>query len=129
MSTITRLHPAKRYSEASVHNGTVYLTGQVADGATQDIGGQTAQVLAAIDRLLADAGSDKKKILMAQIFLADMADYAGMNAVWDAWVVPAPCPHGRPCRLVWPNRSGASRWSSPRRSSRIAVAPRGFTSL
>ena len=86
MSTITRLHPAKRYSEASVHNGTVYLTGQVADDATQDISGQTAQVLAAIDRLLADAGSDKTKILMAQIFLADMADYAGMNAVWDAWV-------------------------------------------
>ena len=92
MSTIVRLHPAKRYSEASVHNGIVYLTGQVADGATQDIGGQTAQVLAAIDRLLADAGSDKKKILMAQIFLADMADYAGMNATWDAWVAPGALP-------------------------------------
>ena len=92
MSTITRLHPAKRYSEASVHNGTVYLTGQVADDATQDISGQTAQVLAAIDRLLADAGSDKKKILMAQIFLADMADYAGMNATWDAWVAPGALP-------------------------------------
>ena len=86
MSTIARLHPAKRYSEASVHNGTVYLTGQVADDATQDIAGQTAQVLAAIDRLLADAGSDKTKILMAQIFLADMADYDGMNAAWDAWI-------------------------------------------
>jgi len=92
MSTIVRLHPAKRYSEASVHNGTVYLTGQVADDATQDISGQTAQVLAAIDRLLADAGSDKKKILMAQIFLADMADYAGMNATWDAWVAPGALP-------------------------------------
>ena len=92
MSTITRLHPAKRYSEASVHNGTVYLTGQVADDPTQDIGGQTAQVLAAIDRLLADAGSDKKKILMAQIFLADMADYAGMNAAWDAWVATGALP-------------------------------------
>ena len=91
MSTIARFHPAKRYSEASVHNGTVYLTGQVADDATQDIGGQTAQVLAAIDRLLADAGSDKTKILMAQIFLADMADYAGMNA-WDAWVAPGALP-------------------------------------
>ena len=92
MATIARLHPAKRYSEASVHNGTVYLTGQVADDATQDIGGQTAQVLAAIDRLLVDAGSDKTKILMAQIFLADMADYAGMNAAWDAWVAPGALP-------------------------------------
>jgi enamine deaminase RidA (YjgF/YER057c/UK114 family) len=88
MATVTRLHPAKRYSEASVHNGTIYLTGQVADDATQDITGQTSQVLATIDRLLAEAGSDKTKILMAQIFLADMADYAGMNAVWDAWVSP-----------------------------------------
>ena len=92
MSTIARFHPAKRYSEASVHNGTVYLTGQVADDATQDISGQTAQVLAAIDRLLADVGSDKKKLLMAQIFLADMADYAGMNAAWEAWVAPGALP-------------------------------------
>ena len=75
-------------SEAAVHNGTVYLAGQVADDASADIQGQTAQVLAAVDALLARVGSDKSKILMAQIFLADLADFAGMNQVWDAWVVP-----------------------------------------
>ncbi len=96
MSTIKRLHPSSRYSEASIHNGTVYLAGQVADDATQNIGGQTRQVLAAIDRLLAEAGSDKSRILMAQIFIADLADFNGMNAVWDAWV-PA---EGKPCRAT-----------------------------
>lgn len=79
-------------SEAAVHNGTVYLAGQVADDASADIQGQTAQVLAAVDALLARVGSDKSKILMAQIFLADLADFAGMNQVWDAWVVPGHTP-------------------------------------
>ena len=88
MSTITRLHPARRYSDAAIHNGTIYLAGQVADDASQDIAGQTTQVLAAIDRLLAEAGSDKSRLLMVQIFLADMADFDGMNSVWDAWVSP-----------------------------------------
>ncbi len=93
MSAIQRLHPGKRLSEASIHAETVYLAGQVADDASQDIRGQTRQVLAAIDRLLDEAGSDKTRILMAQIFLADLADFAGMNEVWDAWVAPgqAPC--------------------------------------
>lgn len=89
---IKRLHVAARYSEAAIHNGTVYLAGQVPDDATQDIQGQTAQVLAAIDKLLAEAGSDKSRLLMAQIYLADLADYAGMNEVWDAWVVPGQTP-------------------------------------
>ena len=79
-------------SEMAVHNGTVYLAGQVADDASADIQGQTAQVLAAIDALLARVGSDKSKILMAQIFLADLVDFAGMNTVWDAWVVPGQTP-------------------------------------
>ena len=92
MATIQRLHPAARYSEAAVHNGTVYLAGQVADDATQDIVGQTRQVLATIDRLLAEAGSDKTRILRAQVFLADIADFAGMNAAWDAWVAPGNSP-------------------------------------
>lgn len=93
MSSIQRIRPATRYSEASVHNGTIYLAGQVADDATQDIQGQTRQILATIDRLLKEAGGDKSRILMAQIFLADLADYDGMNKVWDAWVAPgdAPC--------------------------------------
>jgi enamine deaminase RidA (YjgF/YER057c/UK114 family) len=73
-------------SEAVVHNGTVYLAGQVADDASQDAAGQTREILAMIDRLLAECGSDKTKILSAQIFLADIADFAAMNSVWDAWV-------------------------------------------
>ena len=89
---INRLDIGPRMSEAAVHNGTLYLAGQVAEDARADIQGQTAQVLAAIEGLLARAGSDKSKILMTQIFLADMADFAGMNAVWDAWVVPGQTP-------------------------------------
>jgi enamine deaminase RidA (YjgF/YER057c/UK114 family) len=79
-------------SEMALHHGTVYLAGQVADDVTQDIQGQTRQVLAAVDALLARAGSDKSKILMAQIFLVDLADFDGMNAVWDAWVAAGHTP-------------------------------------
>ena len=92
MSDIQRFHVATRYSEIAIHNGTIYLAGQIADDATQDIRGQTSQVLAAIDRLLAEAGSDKSRLLSAQIFLADLADYDGLNAVWDAWVVAGHAP-------------------------------------
>ena len=83
---ITRLHVGKRLSEVAIHNGTVYLAGQVPDDTDADIGGQTREVLAHVDRLLAEAGSDKTCILMAQIFIADMAHFAGMNEVWDSWV-------------------------------------------
>ncbi|WP_310389060.1 RidA family protein [Roseateles sp.] len=79
-------------SEMAVYNGVVYLAGQVPEDASQDITGQTAQVLAAIDALLARAGSDKTKILRAQIFIADVAEFAGMNAAWDAWVVAGHTP-------------------------------------
>jgi len=92
MNPIQRFEVGPRMSEMAVHNGTVYLAGQVAGDATQDIRGQTRQVLAAIDVLLARAGSDKAKILRAQIFLADLADFAAMNAVWEAWVVPGQTP-------------------------------------
>mgnify|MGYP000542182111 CR=1 FL=1 len=84
--TIQRFHVAKRLSEMVVHNGTVYLAGQVASDMTKDIIGQTEEVLASIDRLLGESGSDKTKVLSAQIFLPDMADFAAMNAEWDAWV-------------------------------------------
>jgi enamine deaminase RidA (YjgF/YER057c/UK114 family) len=84
--SIERLHPGRRMSEAVIHNGTVYLAGQVAGDPSEDVAGQTRQVLAAIDRLLAEAGSDKTRILQAQIFLSEIADFAAMNAVWDAWV-------------------------------------------
>ena len=86
MGSIQRFHVGARLSEMAVHNGTIYLAGQVAGDKTQDIRGQTAQVLAMVDRLLAEAGSDKSRILKAQIFLADIGDAGAMNEVWDAWV-------------------------------------------
>lgn len=92
MTDIQRLHPAARFSDGTIHGSVVYLAGQVCDDASADIGGQTRQVLASIDRLLAEAGSDKTRILMAQIFLADIGDYAGMNEAWDAWVAPGAAP-------------------------------------
>jgi enamine deaminase RidA (YjgF/YER057c/UK114 family) len=91
-SMVKRLEIGPRMSEMTVHNGTVYLAGQVANDASQDIQGQTAQVLAAIDALLVRVGSDRSKILMTQIFLADLVDFVGMNLVWDAWVVPGQTP-------------------------------------
>ena len=92
MSKITRVNVGKRLSDMAVHNGVAYLAGQVADDTTQDITGQTTQILAVIDKLLATAGSDKTKILMAQIFITDLSDFAAMNRVWDAWVVPGHTP-------------------------------------
>jgi enamine deaminase RidA (YjgF/YER057c/UK114 family) len=89
---VQRFDVGARMSEMAVHGGIVWLAGQVAEDGTQDIGGQTRQVLAAVERLLTRAGSDKSKIVMCQIYLADMADFAGMNAVWDAWVVPGQTP-------------------------------------
>lgn len=89
---ITRHHVGKRISEIAIHNGTVYLAGQVAEDGTQDIEGQTREVLGHVDRLLAEAGSDKSRILMCQIFLVDEKYFAGMNAVWDEWVAEGHAP-------------------------------------
>lgn len=89
---LRRFHVGDRLSEMAIFNRVVYLAGQVPDDATQDIRGQTRQVLAMIDRLLAEAGTDNAHILMAQIYLADLADYDGMNAVWDDWVPPGDAP-------------------------------------
>ncbi|RYF59780.1 MAG: RidA family protein, partial [Comamonadaceae bacterium] len=75
-----------RLSETAVHQGTVYLAGQVPDDSSQDIRGQTTQVLGMVERLLVEAGSDKSRILRAQIFLTDITEIAGMNEVWDAWI-------------------------------------------
>jgi enamine deaminase RidA (YjgF/YER057c/UK114 family) len=83
---VQRFDVGTRLSEMAIHNGVCYLAGQVAADATQDITGQTQQVLAAIDALLARAGTDKRKLLMCQIFIAELADFAAMNAVWEAWV-------------------------------------------
>ena len=90
--TLQRFDVGPRLSEMAVHGGTCYLAGQVAADGTQDIAGQTRQVLAAVDALLARAGTDKSRILMCQIFLADLADFPGMNAVWETWVAPGNAP-------------------------------------
>jgi enamine deaminase RidA (YjgF/YER057c/UK114 family) len=89
---IKRLHVGKRLSEVTIHNGTVYLAGQIASDNKQDIVGQTREVLGHIDRLLAEAGSDKTRILSTQIFITDMANFPAMNSVWDTWVVPGATP-------------------------------------
>ncbi|PHY06689.1 MAG: hypothetical protein CK528_07650 [Alcaligenaceae bacterium] len=92
MSNINRINVGKRLSDMAVHNGVAYLAGQVADDTTQDITGQTGQILAVIDKLLAVAGTDKTRILMAQIFVANMKEFDGMNKAWDAWVAEANAP-------------------------------------
>ena len=89
---IKRLHVGKRLSETAIHNGTIYLAGQIAEDTTQGIEGQTREVLAHVDRLLMEAGSDKTCILMCQIFISDMAHFAGMNAVYDEWVAQGHTP-------------------------------------
>lgn len=83
--TITRIDAGPRMSQAVVHGDTVYLAGQVgAPG--ESVTAQTKAVVAQIEDLLARTGSDKSKILSATIWLADMADFAEMNTVWDAWI-------------------------------------------
>jgi len=92
--SIERFHVGPRMSQVVVHNGTVYTAGQVAQNAGGGtVTAQTEDILAAIDGLLADAGSDKSRLLSATIWLASMDDFAEMNAVWDAWATGgnAPC--------------------------------------
>jgi len=89
---IKRLNVGKRLSEVAIHNSTVYLAGQIADDTAQDIVEQTREVLGHVDRLLAEAGSDKTCILSCQIYIADMRHFPAMNAVWDDWVAPGHTP-------------------------------------
>lgn len=109
--TIHRIEPGPRMSQAVVHGNTVYLAGQVgAPG--KSVAEQTGEVLASIDRLLKEAGTDKSKLLQATIWLADMADFAEMNKVWDAWVDPA----NPPARAT-----GESRLAAPEYKVEIIV--------
>lgn len=95
MTDIAYLDQNSRRSRAVVHAGTVYLAGQTADDRAAGIDGQTRQVLAKIDEMLAAAGTDKSRLLNVTIWLASMTDFADMNAVYDAWIVdgrrPARC--------------------------------------
>jgi enamine deaminase RidA (YjgF/YER057c/UK114 family) len=87
-----RIAQSARRSSALVHRGIAYLSGQVPTDREVDISGQTQQVLAKIDGLLAEAGTSKARVLTAQIWLKTMDDFAAMNAVWDAWVAPGQTP-------------------------------------
>jgi len=90
---IQRFRVGPRMSAAVKHAGTVYVAGQVApkpDGA--GVGAQTKQILALIDEILKEAGTDKSKLLSANIWLTDIATFAEMNAVWDAWVASGDTP-------------------------------------
>ncbi|WP_205520515.1 RidA family protein [Tropicibacter sp. Alg240-R139] len=81
---IERMHTTERASKIVKYNGVVYLSGQVAEGDT--ITEQTRDCLAKVDGLLAEAGTDKEHLLQTTIWLADMADFAEMNLVWNDWV-------------------------------------------
>lgn len=101
--SIDRIDVGQRMSQAVVHGNTVYLAGQVGEPGS-DVAEQTRQALEKLESLLARAGSDKTRLLQVTIWLADMADFAAMNAVWDAWVAPGAAP-ARAC--------GESRLATP----------------
>lgn len=111
MAEITRHHTNQRMSQIVTHNGTVYLAGQVG-AAGASVAQQTQDCLDKIDARLAEVGSDKNKILQAVIWLADMADFAEMNGVWDAWVSEGHAP-ARAC--------GEAKLASPELTVEIIV--------
>lgn len=85
--TVKRLKVGRRMSQAVIHNGTVYTAGQVAvDAAGESVTQQTRNILERIERLLAEAGTDKSRLLSATIWLAEMGAFEEMNAVWDDWI-------------------------------------------
>ena len=94
--TITRYQPGKRMSQAVAHGNTVYLAGQVAADYNGRVEKQTTEVLAAIDKLLAEAGTSKSKVLSCQVILNNIGDFAAMNSVYDTWIDPAN-PPARAC--------------------------------
>lgn len=100
---ITRIDQGPRLSEAVVHGDTIYLAGQIGEP-DQDITEQTKTALAEIDLLLEKTGSDRDHLLSATIWLADMADFEAMNAVWDEWISGHPAPT---------RATGESRLASP----------------
>jgi len=105
MSAIVRMGTTERMSKVVVHNKTIYLCGQVADNGDAAIGPQTENMLAKVEKLLGQAGSGKENILSATLYLRDMKDFAGMNAIWDKWIPEGHAP-ARACveaRLARPD--------------------------
>lgn len=103
--SITRHHTNQRMSQIVIHGDTIYLAGQVANDAGADITEQTRQVMQKVDALLTEAGSDKTKILSAQIWISNIGHFAQMNQVWDAWIAEGHAP-ARACieaRLASPD--------------------------
>ncbi|ATR20954.1 Translation initiation inhibitor [Roseomonas mucosa] len=94
--TIRRLAEEARLSGATIGGGLIFLAGQVADDAALDAEGQTADILAQIDALLAEAGTDKRALLSITVVLADIADAPAMNRAWDRWLDPA----AKPARMT-----------------------------
>ncbi len=90
--SIVRIDPGQRFASAVVHGGLVYLAGHVAHNADAGVHEQTAEILASIDRHLAEAGTDKSHLLTVQVWLADIGHFDEMNAAWDAWVDKASLP-------------------------------------
>ncbi|MCK3654343.1 hypothetical protein A4G19_00735 [Pasteurellaceae bacterium Macca] len=102
---IQRFQIGKRFSEMAVYQGVAYLAGQVPEDDSQDMYGQTKQVLAEIDKWLAQAGSDKSRILMAQVYVANISELPELNRAWDEWVADnhAPPRAAIEARLANPN--------------------------
>ena len=91
--SVQRMHTSERMSQAVVHGDTVYLAGQVAQNAAgESVSAQTRDILETIDKLLAQAGTDKSRLLSANIWLSDISTFNEMNQVWDAWVPPGNTP-------------------------------------
>jgi enamine deaminase RidA (YjgF/YER057c/UK114 family) len=86
MTTIQRKETKQRMSRIVIHQGIIYLCGQVCSDATKDIEHQTQTMLDKVEQLLLDAGSDRQHMLSATIYIKDMQDFAAMNAIWDSWV-------------------------------------------
>lgn len=104
--SITRLEPEERLTGAVIHNGLVYLAGQIADDASLDAQGQMADILQQVDALLAKVGTDKSRLISVQIFLADMNDMAAMNRAWDAWLDR----NNKPARATVESRLADPSW-------------------
>jgi enamine deaminase RidA (YjgF/YER057c/UK114 family) len=113
MTDIQRWHPTARMNQMVAYNGLVFTAGQVAEeNAGNSVTEQTSEILRNIDSLLAEAGTDKSRILSVTIYLADIASFAEMNAVWDAWVAA----DGKPVRATV-----EARLAGPQYAVEIAV--------